>query len=207
VSAPDASREAGAALVLTLLVTVLLAALGRGLITLGDTEAALAHNHRAAGEVRYAADAALERALAEIVGVASWTDLLTGLARSSLYPSSITPLTPWGRPLDLAVLTAAVQAESDAVAMWGANNPSWRVYASGSLDQAAGRALAGAAAYLVVWVADDPSETDNNPAVDTNEIILLQGLAVNVLGMRSAVQVTAQRTGGVLRIAAWRRVR
>ena len=114
---------------------------------------------------------------------------------------------PWGTPLDLVALTTEVQAESDAVAVWGANNPSWRVYASGSFDAAAGTILPAAAAYLVVWVADDPSEADNNPAADTNEIVLLHGLAVNGLGMRSAAQVTAQRTGGVIRIPAWRRVR
>jgi Tfp pilus assembly protein PilX len=207
VNVGGANRDAGAALVLTLLVTVLLAALGRGLITLGDTEAALAHNHRAAGEVRYAADAALERALAEIGSVASWTDLLTGLARSPLHASSTTPATPWGTPLDLAALTIELQAASDAVAAWALNNPSWRVYASGSLDAAAGSILPAAAAYLVVWVADDPSETDNNPAADTNEVVLLHSLAVNGLGMRSVAQVTAQRTAGVIRILAWRRVR
>jgi hypothetical protein len=207
VSVPAAKRDAGAALLLTLLVTVLLAALGRGLITLGDTEAALAYNHRAAGEVRYAADAALERALGEIGSVASWTDLLTGLRRSPLYASSTTPALPWGTLLDIAALTTEVQGESDAVAVWGLNNPSWRVYASGSLDAAAGSILPAAAAYLVVWVADDPAETDNNPWADTNEIVLLHGLAVNAPGMRSAAQVTAQRTGGVIRILAWRRVR
>jgi Tfp pilus assembly protein PilX len=207
VNVGGANRDAGAALVLTLLVTVLLAALGRGLITLGDTEAALAHNHRAAGEVRYAADAALERALAEIGSVLSWTDLLTGRARSPLYASSTTPATSWGTPLDLAALTIELQAASDAVAAWALNNPSWRVYASGSLDAAAGSILPAAAAYLVVWVADDPSETDNNPAADTNNVVLLHGLAVNGLGMRSMAQVTAQRTGGGIRILAWRRVR
>ena len=109
--------------------------------------------------------------------------------------------------LDLAALTIEVQAASDAVAAWALNNPSWRVYASGSLDAAGGSILPAAPAYLVVWVADDPSETDNNPAADTNEVILLHGLAVNGLGMRSAAQVTAQRTAGVIRILAWRRVR
>ncbi len=206
-SAPPLTRDAGAALVLALLVTVLLAALAGGLITLGDTEAALAHNHRAAGEVRYAADAAIERALADIANVASWTDLLTGLVRSPLYASSTTPATPWGTPVDLMVLTTEVQAESDAVAVWGLNNPSWRVYASGTLDAAAGSVLPAAAAYLVVWVADDPSETDNNPMADTNEIVLLHGLALNGLGMRSGAQVTVQRTSGVIRIPAWRQVR
>ncbi len=202
-----ANRDDGASLVLTLLVIVMLAALGRGLITLGDTEAALAHNHRAAGEVHYAADAALERALGEIRRVATWTDLLTGLARSSLYEASTTPAMPWGTPLDLTALTTEVQRESDARASWGLNNPSWRIYASGSLDAAAGTVLSAAPAYVVVWVADDPSETDNNPAADTNEIVLMYGLAVNALGMRNAAQVTVQRTTGVFRTLAWRRVR
>ena len=75
------SGEHGAALIVTMMVVLMLAAMGRGLITLSDTEAALAHNHRAAGEVRYAADAALERALTELAAIGSWTSVLNGSAR------------------------------------------------------------------------------------------------------------------------------
>jgi hypothetical protein len=201
---PPSGSDRGAALLLALLVTLLLAALGGGLITLGDTEAALAHHHRAAGEVRYAADAVIERALAEVRGTASWTDLLTGVARSPIFSASIWPVMPWGSTLDLQALTAGVQVESDAAFVAGLNSPVWRVYASGSLDAAAGGPLASAAAYLVVWVADDATEGDNNPSADTNDIVLLRGLATNALGMRATVQVTAQRTGGVTRVLAWR---
>ena len=200
----DQRQETGAALFLALLVTLLLAALGGGLILVGDTEAALASHHRAAGEVRYAADAALERALTEIRVVAAWTSLLNGSVRSPVFSSSALPLTPWGASLDLAVLTAQVQAESAVTYGTGLNAPAWRVYASGSLDAAAGSPLPAAPAYLVVWIADDVGETDNDALSDTNEAVLIRALAVNAVEMRAVAQATVQRVGGSLRVLAWR---
>ena len=201
-----AHADSGAALLLALLTTLMLAALGGGLIALGDTEAALAYNHRAAGELRYAAEAAVERALAETRPAISWTDVLSGAVRSPMLPTTTQPLTPWGKTIDLTALTAEVQAESNAVFAVGMNTPSWRLFSAGAFDMAAGGAAGIPQAYLVAWVADDPSETDNNPASDTNDIVFVRGLALNVLGMRVGVHVAAQRLGGPMRILAWRAV-
>jgi hypothetical protein len=84
------------------------------------------------------------------------------------------------------------------------NNPAWRVFAAGPFDAAAGGVTGVPHAYLVVWVADDPSEVDNNPAGDTNDVVLVRGLALNALGMRVSVRVTARRVGGAMRVLAWR---
>jgi Tfp pilus assembly protein PilX len=197
-------RDAGAALLLALLAVVLLAALGGGLIALGDTEATLAANHRAAAELLYAAEAAVERALSEMRAAATWTEVLTGVRRSALYAATAQPVAPWGAMVDLAALTTALQAESDATAMWGLNNPSWRRFASGSLDVAAGNPPGVPQAYLVVWVADDPSEVDNDPSIDTNDTVLVRGLAVNAADLRVSVQGTVRRVGGASKILAWR---
>ena len=202
--APPTERDTGAALLLALLATLMLAALGGGLIALGDTEANLAHNHRASAELLYAADAAVERALTEIRAAATFTDVLTGSVRSPLFAATPLPMAPWGVTVDLPALTTEVQTESDAAGVWGMNNPAWRVFAAGPFDAAAGGVTGVPHAYLVVWVADDPSEVDNNPAGDTNDVVLVRGLALNALGMRVSVRVTARRVGGAMRVLAWR---
>ncbi len=199
-------KERGAALLLALLATIVLAVLGSGLIVLGNVETSLAQNHRTAGERRYAAEAAAERALAEVRTAASWSDLLTGLVRSSLFASSSQPMAPWGTTVDLQLLTAELQAESNAAAAWGANDPVWRIFASGAFDAAAGGAPGVPPAYLIVWVADDPMEIDGDPASDTNETILVRALAVSPSGLRAAVQLTARRVAGIVKVMAWRLV-
>jgi hypothetical protein len=206
---PAAGPDSGAALLLALLTTLVLVALGGGLIALGDTEAGLAHNHRAAGELRYAAEAVVERALAETRPAISWTDVLTGSVRSAVFPATTQPQAPWGTTgttIDLAALTTELQAQSDAAMSAGLNNPTWRVFAAGAFDGAAGGATGIPQVYLVAWVADDPSETDNDPWRDANDIILVRGLALNILGMRVGVQVTVARVAGTLRVLAWRLV-
>ena len=100
--APPTERDTGAALLLALLATLMLAALGGGLIALSDTEANLAHNHRASAELLYAADAAVERALTEIRAAATFTDVLTGSVRSPLFAATPLPMAPWGVTRTLA---------------------------------------------------------------------------------------------------------
>jgi hypothetical protein len=197
--------DRGAALILALLATALLAALGGGLLLSTDTEAVLAHHHRAAGETLYGADAALERAVTEL-RAASWTGVLSGATHSPVMPPTTVPTTPWGAALDLVAVTARLQADSSVVYGTGLNAPAWRVYAAGSLDAMAAGPLPGSSAYLVVWVADDISETDNDPRTDTNEVIWLRALSANAAGMRVMVQAALQRVGGSVRVLAWRPV-
>jgi hypothetical protein len=48
--------------------------------------------------------------------------------------------------------------------------------------------------YLAVWVADDPAETDNNPATDGNGTLTLHAEAIGPSGTRKVVEVTVART-------------
>ena len=55
----------------------------------------------------------------------------------------------------------------DRGAPWGRNNPRWTVYASGRLARLLARGVRRSTrAYVVVWVADDPSENDAQPLRD-----------------------------------------
>ena len=56
--------------------------------------------------------------------------------------------------------------QSTADRPWGRNNPRWTVYASGRLARLLGEAAPVTRAYVVVWVADDPSENDAQPLRD-----------------------------------------
>ena len=48
--------------------------------------------------------------------------------------------------------------------------------------------------YVAVWVADDPAETDGNPATDGNGTLTLHAEAVGPSGTRKVIEVTVART-------------
>ena len=50
------------------------------------------------------------------------------------------------------------------------------------------------ATYIAVWVADDPSETDNNPPADVNGVLTVMAQAFGPHGTRRAVEVTLAKT-------------
>jgi hypothetical protein len=209
-----ASRDTGSALILTLLVTGLLTTFGVMLAAVGDTERAVAANCRAATDARYAADAAAERVLADLIAAPQWTDYLSGASRSGLFDSTSTPTTIYGEVIDLSAATAALQADTDSGTVWGPNTPRWRLIASGPL-----RALTGSIesqAYLTAWIADDPDEIDGNPLVDANGVVTIRARAQGPLGARRDVQVTLARAacgesgmcngGSQVRVLSWREI-
>ncbi len=185
------TSEEGTAVVLALLAMVLLLALGIGLLTVGDTERAIAANRRAAAQTFYAADAALDRALADLLLTPRWSIVVRGDVRAGFVDASLTPVAPWGQRLDLVQKTAARQRQSDALLPAGANNPQWHLYAYGPLDALA--STTGQPNYLVVWAADDPSETDDDPAADSNGVLTLWAEALGPNGADRAVEVTVAR--------------
>jgi hypothetical protein len=201
-----------------LLSTALLAALGLGVVALGDTEAAITANYRAATASLYAADAAAARAVADLGGLADWSDVLAGTVTSTFVDANPAPTLPSGETADLAALTRDWQRRSDRASHWGADNPVWRLFASGPLAAATGVVPAPDPAYLVVWVADDPGDNDGDPLVDSNGVVMLRSQALGPRRATRAVTLTVARpepTGNVttsagpagLRILTWREVR
>jgi hypothetical protein len=202
-------NDDGSALILALMAAVLLALLGAGLVLVGSTEGAIAANFRASLEARYAADAAAERAVQDLLRVNDWTDVLSGAAPSTFTDGSQTPTLPTGQPLDLAAMTTGFQGESDLVASWGSNNPQWRLFAYGPLAGMTGTGTVQSPAYLVVWVADDPAETDGNPFADTNGRITLVARSVGLFQATRLVEVTLARIAAGpagARVLSWREV-
>jgi hypothetical protein len=86
-----------------------------------------------------------------------------------------------------------LQAETNTVGVWGPNNPQWQVYAYGPLSAILPDGV-DSPVYVAVFVADDPSETDNNPQNDTNGVLTLHAEAWGAGGSRKVVEVTIART-------------
>lgn len=193
-AAPRLGDDRGSALITALLATVLLTALGLGLLMMSNTETAIASNYRTGSETFYAADAAVERVVQDVLLVPRWNDILTGTIKSSFVDDTLTPTTPSGDHLDLTALTSDVQADSDATAPWGPNNPEWHLFAYGPLSEMLHQGALQSDAYVAVWISDDPSESDGNPSADANGVLTVLAKAFGPNGTLRAVELTIAKT-------------
>jgi hypothetical protein len=175
-----ARDERGMALIIALMATTLLMALGVALVLTTMTEAKISANHRDSAEALYAADAAVERAIQDLLLVPDWDAVLAGSVTSSFMDGATTGerTLPGGGTLDVAQatnmvrcgkLTACDDAALNAITderPWGANNPRWQLYAAGPIADLLPTVSINSQMYVMVWIADDPSESDNNSFKD-----------------------------------------
>jgi hypothetical protein len=187
-------HDRGSALVIALVAMLLLSSLGIGVLLLSNTEAAIAANYRAGSETLYAADAAVERVVQDLLLLPRWDDVLAGRVQSGFVDVSLTPTLPSNVSIDLAALTASLQAQADATSPWGANNPVWRLFAYGPISDLFGSQAMPSSSYVAVWAADDPAETDGDPSADANGVLTLLAQAIGASGSIRAVEVTVART-------------
>src|SRR5450756_1248554 len=143
----DPRREDGIALLFAIMAMLLMMALGVALVLTTSTETIIAANFRNSAEGLYAADAALERAIADLLAVSDWNPLLGGLVRSAfvdgapdgsrtLVDNSLLDLGQTTSLANCQKTTPCSDAAMDAVTPerpWGANNPRWQLYAYGPL--------------------------------------------------------------------------
>jgi hypothetical protein len=175
-----ARDERGMALIIALMATTLLMALGVALVLTTMTEGRISANHRDGVEALYAADAAVERAIQDLLLVPDWDAVLAGAVTSSFMDGATAGqrTLPGGRTMDVAQatsmvrcgkLTACSDAELDAITderPWGRNNPRWQLYAAGPITDLLPTASIDSQMYVMVWIADDPAESDNDPLRD-----------------------------------------
>lgn len=183
----------GVAMVLSLMALTLLAALGASLVLLATMETRVAASVEAGTETFYAADGAIEWAVRELGLIGDWSEVLGGSARATFADATRQPSLASRERLDLNVLTAELQAETDAGVPLGPNTPRWRLFAWGPFARLTGALPADARTYVGVWVADDESEVDGNPAVDVNGTIRMHAEAFGSGRTRRAVEATARR--------------
>jgi hypothetical protein len=187
--------ERGVALVLALMAVLLLSALGLALVATTSTELLIASNYRNGQEALYAADAAAERALAELPVVSGWNTLFDGSTTSSFTdgPAAGIRTLADGSALDLAQVVAAAGG--------GGNDPAWHLYAWGPVTRLLPAGQSDSAFYLVVLVADDPFQSD---------VLSIRSEAFGPRGAHKVIELTAARadtTGEAARVLSWREVR
>ena len=174
-----AGDEQGIALIIALMSMTLMMALGLALMLTTTTETRISGNYRQGSEALYAADAAVERVIQDILTVPNWDDILSGSVTSAFIdgPPAGTRTLPDGSKFDLTEATNVIRcgktvcSSADVIAVtedrpWGANNPVWQLYAYGPLDQMVPTGTINSRMYVIVWVADDPSESDGDPLHD-----------------------------------------
>lgn len=194
------SNENGAALIIALMAMMLLTALAAAVVMVTTTETKIASNYRNGQEALYAADAAVERVVQDLLLIPRWNDILSGTVQSGFIDGSAGDIKtlPGGGTATLCcgtnTATEQLQAMTDAAATWGANNPQWRLFAWGPLSDMLPNHRIDSPMYVVVWVADDPAETDNDPQLDANGTLNLHAEAFGPSGTRKVIEVTVART-------------
>ena len=198
--------ERGAALIIALMAMMLLTALGAAVVMVSNTETHIAANYRNSQEALYAADAGVERVVEDLLLIPRWNDILAGTSQSGFVDGTMTSTKtlPGGGHITLCcgpnTATAQLQSETDTANLWGANNPQWKLFAWGPLQDMLPNSQIDSPMYLAVWVADDPADgpdiqnADGNPLVDTNGTLTLHAEAIGPSGTRKVVEVTVART-------------
>ena len=173
--------ERGVAIIIALLAMLLLTALGMAVSLTTTTERRISSNYRDGVETVYAADAAIERVIQDVLTVPDWNRILEGTATSSFVDGApgVRAL-PVGGSLDLAQATAMIrcgktscsegdidQATDDRP--WAKNNPRWQLYAHGAASDLVPTGTINSSVYVVIWIGDDPSENDDLPLIDGDE--------------------------------------
>lgn len=154
-------------LVLTLMLTVVLAALGSAMAIGSATEMLIAGTHRDGTALFYAADAAAEFALEE-------------LARSD-----------WDHVLDAGARSAFVEGTAaDSETLTGA--PGYEVYAYGRFSDLLGRAPTAADPFVIVWIADLTASWGAGGA--DGRVAGLRATALGPAGTRRTLTLTARLT-------------
>ena len=209
-------REDGVAMVIAMMALLLMTALGVALILTTSSETMIANNYRNSSEALYAADAVIKRAIDDLLTVADWNALLTGSVQSAFVdgPPRGARTLPDGSTIDLTeavntancgktTLCSATELTGNATGdrPWAANNPVWQLYAYGPLADMIPTNTINSAFYVVLMVADDPSEDDGNPLQDGilagnpgRGVLALRAEAFGPRGAHKMIEVTVSRT-------------
>lgn len=222
----------GVALILALLVTSFLSAVGLGLAVMVFMDRLATGNVKGSIALLHAADAGIELAAHDLAR-ADWAAVLAGLEQAGFADGAPTGAraVPGGGAVQLTAETNTLncgKASSCTAAQmnantdqrpWGANNPRWRLYAYGPLDRVTAFARP-VPCYLAVWIADDTRERDGDPLLDGEAegrgVLRVRSAAFGAHGSRHAIEAELARVcsdaDGVLcqpgiRVQSWREVR
>jgi type IV pilus assembly PilX-like protein len=200
-------REDGVALIIALMATMLLTGLGMTLMLLSNTETQISSNYRNSQEGLYAADAAVERIVQDLLLIPRWNDILAGSGSAAecagtmssfidaSCSSNVTATIPAsGQTVNLGKATRNLQAATDTANLWLTNNPKWRLFAYGPIASLLTNVTIDSQMYVAVWIADDPADNDGDPTVDTNGTVTVHAEAFGPAGTHKVIEVTVSRT-------------
>jgi hypothetical protein len=217
--------------IIALMIMLLMSALGAALVLTTSSDVLISANFRNAQEGLYAADAALEIAMNNLTSIPDWTAILDGSTQSAFIdgpPSGVRTLADGslldlGQTVNMMNCRKATPCSSSnltaitALRPWGANNPVWKLFAYGPLSSLLPGHGVDSPYYVIVMVADDPSENDNDPLRDgdsaTNPgtgVLALRGQAFGPRQTRQVVELTVARPGGEdgdVQVLSWRLIR
>ena len=205
-------RDDGAAVIVALLTTMLLAGVGAMLITIATTETLISGALRHSEEAAYAAESAFDRALHDLDAIPDWSAVLPpppANLKSPVSDGQETALAPDGRTLNLQQLTTSRQAvslQSSGPTVFGPDAPVWRLFAHAQFSSILPTGTAAPGAYLVVWLADDGWDGDGEISADSNGRLLLHAEAFGAHGAHRIVSGAIERDAdGVLQVLTRRR--
>ena len=207
-----AGSETGAALLLALAAAALITAVAASLVVSASIETTIVGSARAAQEVFYAADAALERTLHDLAVAPDWSPALAlppALVASFNDGVSVAKA-PDGRQLSMSALTMerqAVSAVRYGPGVFGADTPAWRMFGHAPLAAVLPGGLLAQPGYVLVWVADYGLDGDGNAAHDANGQLLVYVDAYGVAGARRGLEAAVARAGPGVRLLAWKDTR
>jgi type IV pilus assembly PilX-like protein len=207
--------EHGVAMVVAMMAMLLMSALGLALVLTTTSETLISANFRNGQEAVYAADAVIERAIDDLLTVPDWNKLLDGSEQSGFIdgpPSGARTLND-GSTIDLtqavnmancqkiATCTTGEMNANSSERPWGTNNPRWHLYAYGNLNDMLPTGTINSPFYVVLFVGDDPSETDGDPTKDGaaannpgSGVLAMRAEAFGPRGAHKVIEVTLART-------------
>ncbi len=225
--------ERGIALILALLLTSFLSAVGLGLAIVVFMDRLATGNVKGAVGLAHAAEAGIELAAHELAR-ANWPAVLQGGEQATFSDGSpigvraipgggVVNLTAETNTLNCGKITACTATQMNANSderPWGVNNPRWRLYAYGAFENLAAVARP-VPCFLAVWIADDPGEVDGEPEADGElegrGVLRARAVAYGSRGGRQAIEAELARVCfGVageeiclpgIRVQSWREVR
>lgn len=191
--------ERGSALLLAMIVVMLLAAAGAAAILAAQSEVLIAASFRQAREAAYVAEGAVSRALDDLAANPDWTTVLSGTVVSTFIDGSATgskPLPSGGTAVlccGASSLTGDLQVRGNGGADWGADTPQWQIFGWGPASAWLPAGGVRSVFYTAVWVADDPADGDGAPSADSNDTLVIMGLAIGPSGARRGVRAIVHR--------------
>jgi hypothetical protein len=211
-------REQGIAVAAVLVCLSLLLAVGLSLVLLATTDTLATGAARDATATLYDAETGLARAMVDLRRLPDWDSVLAGASESGftdggptgtrrLRDGTVIDLESIRNLANCAAPTGCSVPEMNSITdarPWGINNPRWRLFAwgptsaltQGLADTESARAEGS---YLVVLVADDPSETDGNPERDGRPghggagVLLVRAEAFGAGGAHRVIEATVSR--------------